>query len=169
MIEWDDTPEDIGLADGGRINVVSFGWLFNNYDLDICDQWGEPLRMGFYSREAVRSERKRLNRLACITCNQIVVGQEEEYVWQLIGMHPSDYDRRNYLEEFLMAQMEIIFRSQPMARVLFFQQMGVHNSRLAGQWLHYGFYWLLVLTLGGVLLSTGEPARRLGASRHVKL
>ena len=86
VVKWTATPEDIGLADGGRINVVSFGWLFNDADLGLCDQWGKPppLGMGIYSREAVRAERRRLNQLACVTWNQVVVGLEEEYVWQLI-------------------------------------------------------------------------------------
>ena len=30
VVEWGDTPDDIGLADGGRINVVS---------LDGCLMW----------------------------------------------------------------------------------------------------------------------------------
>ena len=64
VVEWGDTPDDIGLADGGRINVVLFGWLFNDADLGFFDQWGEPpsLRRGVYSREAVRAERRWLNR-----------------------------------------------------------------------------------------------------------
>ena len=58
VVKWDSTPEDIGLADGGRINVVLFGWLFNVLDLGYFDQWGEPpsLRIGIYSREAPRAE-----------------------------------------------------------------------------------------------------------------
>ena len=38
VVKWVTTPEDIGLADGGRINVVSFGWLFNVADLGYFDQ-----------------------------------------------------------------------------------------------------------------------------------
>ena len=39
VVEWDTTPEDIRLSDGGRINVVSFGWFFNVADLGYFDQW----------------------------------------------------------------------------------------------------------------------------------
>ena len=57
----------IGLSDGGRINVVLFGWLFNVADLGYFDQWVEPppsLGRGIYSRETVRDERGRLTCLA---------------------------------------------------------------------------------------------------------
>ena len=46
VVGWDTTPEDIGFADGGRIDVVSFGWLFNAAKLGYFDQWGEPLSLG---------------------------------------------------------------------------------------------------------------------------
>ena len=41
-VKWDTTPEDHGLSDGGRINVVLFGWIFSAADLGYFDQWGEP-------------------------------------------------------------------------------------------------------------------------------
>ena len=37
VVEWDTSPQDIGLDDGGRIWVVFFGWLFNVADLGYFD------------------------------------------------------------------------------------------------------------------------------------
>ncbi len=61
-------PEDIGLSDGGRINVVLLDWLFNVADLGYFDQWGEPpsLGRGIFSQETVRAEGKEGNRLDCV-------------------------------------------------------------------------------------------------------
>ena len=42
VVDRDTTPEDQGLPDGCRINVVSFGWIFTVVDLHYFDQWGEP-------------------------------------------------------------------------------------------------------------------------------
>ena len=42
VVDWDLGPEDYGLPDGGRINVVAFGWIFSAADLGYFDQWGEP-------------------------------------------------------------------------------------------------------------------------------
>ena len=42
VVDWDTTPEDQFLPDGGRINVVLFGWIFKVVDLHYFDQWGEP-------------------------------------------------------------------------------------------------------------------------------
>ena len=68
VVQWDTTPEDIGLSGEGRSNVVSFGWVFNVADLGYFDQWGEfpSLARGIYSREAVKAEGSRLNCLACV-------------------------------------------------------------------------------------------------------
>ena len=99
----------------------------------------------------------------CVSMLRIIVGQEGEYVAQLIGTHPNDYDGQEYLEKIVIVQLEIIFQSQPIARVCFFQQMGAHNFRLAGRWLYYGFYQFLVLTLGRVLLTADRSGHRLGA------
>ena len=41
LVRWASTPGDINLVDGGRINVVSFGWLFTVADLSEFDWWGE--------------------------------------------------------------------------------------------------------------------------------
>ena len=41
-VNWDTTPDDHGLPDGGRINVVLFGWIFSVVDLGFIDQWGDP-------------------------------------------------------------------------------------------------------------------------------
>ena len=39
VVEWDSTPEDHKLPNGGRINVVSFGWIFSAAELGYFDQW----------------------------------------------------------------------------------------------------------------------------------
>jgi hypothetical protein len=46
MVNWDTTLEDHGLGDGGRINVVLFGWLFNVADLGYFNQCGGPFSLG---------------------------------------------------------------------------------------------------------------------------
>ena len=42
VVEWDTAPEDHGLPDGVRINVVLFGWVFSAADLGYFDRWEEP-------------------------------------------------------------------------------------------------------------------------------
>ena len=46
VVDWDTTLEDHGLGDGGRINVVLFGWLFKVADLGYFHQWEEPPLLG---------------------------------------------------------------------------------------------------------------------------
>ena len=48
-----------------------------------------------------------------------------------------DFDRREYLKEIVMAQMEVVFRLQEVVQLRFFWQQGAHNFRVAGQWLYY--------------------------------
>ena len=68
VVNWDTTPEDHSLPDGGRINMVLFGWIFNVVDLHYFDQWGEPPShgRGAFSQDSVRAEGDRLNSLACV-------------------------------------------------------------------------------------------------------
>ena len=49
-VGWGSTPGDHLFPDGGRIHVVSFGWLFSGSDLDYFDQWVQPypLHGGIY-------------------------------------------------------------------------------------------------------------------------
>ncbi len=42
LLEWGSTPGDYLLPDGGRINVLSFGWLLGREDLDYIDRWVRP-------------------------------------------------------------------------------------------------------------------------------
>ena len=165
MVEWDTLPEDIGLADGGRSWVVSFGWLYNVAELGYFDLWGVPrfLRTGHYSQEAVRAERRRLNGLAWVHGSRVVVGFEGVYVSQLFGTHPCDFNGQEYLKEAAMMQMGVILRSRPMVCIRFFWHMGAHNFRLAGRWLYYGFYWMLVLCSWGLLRTGNSPGHRFGA------
>ena len=45
-VDWDTTLEDHGLPDGGRINMVLFGWIFSVADLGFIDWCGEPPSQG---------------------------------------------------------------------------------------------------------------------------
>jgi len=49
VIGWGSTPGDHMFPDGGRIHVLTFGWLFSGVDLEYIDQWvgPSPLRGGF--------------------------------------------------------------------------------------------------------------------------
>ena len=66
-----------------------------------------------------------------------------------------------------MVQMGAILWSRPMVCTRFFRHMGAHNFRLAGQWLYYGFYWMLVLSLGGLLQMVNTPGHMFGVFRIV--
>ena len=63
VVDWDSGPEDHGLPDGVRINVVAFGWIFSAADLGYFAQWEEPPshRGGTYGQAALNAERGRLN------------------------------------------------------------------------------------------------------------
>ena len=63
-----------------------------------------------------------------------------------------------------MAQVEVIFRLPHVVHIRFFLHLGAHNFRLAGRWLYYGLYRMLVLTSGCLLLTGNGSGRRLGAS-----
>ena len=67
-VEWDTAPEDHGLPDGVRINVVSFGWVFSATDLGYFDQWQEPPSHlgGTFSRAALNAECGWLSGLGCV-------------------------------------------------------------------------------------------------------
>ena len=50
---------------------------------------------------------------------------------------------------------------------VFFWHLDAHNFRLAGRWLYYGLYRMLVLTSGGFLLTGNRPVHRLGGFQIV--
>ena len=66
-----------------------------------------------------------------------------------------------------MAQMEVIKRSPTNVHVRFFQHLDALNFSLAGRWLYYGLYRMLVLTSGGLLLTGTTLGRRLGGFRII--
>ena len=115
----------------------------------------------------MRAERRWSNSLACVHRSQVVVIFEEVYVSQLFRTHPCEFNGREYLKEVVMVQMGIIFWLPPMVRILFFWHIGAHNLRLAGRWLYYGFYWMLVLSSGGLLRTGSTLGHRFGAFRIV--
>jgi hypothetical protein len=61
-----------------------------------------------------------------------------------------------------MTQLEVIRKSLTNMQVVFFWHLDTHQFRLAGRWLYYGLYRMLVLTSGGSLLTGGYPVRKLG-------
>ena len=64
-----------------------------------------------------------------------------------------------------MTQMEVIKKLATNVQVRFFWHLDAHQFKLAGRWLYYGLYQMLVLTSGGFLLTGGVSARRLGGFR----
>ena len=92
LVKCDSTTEDIGLSDGSIINMLWFGWLFTGLDLHCFDQWGPPhLSCRIYNEAFVRVIRRREIRLGCVSRNQVIIDQEEEYIGQLIGMLVGDH------------------------------------------------------------------------------
>ena len=88
VVDWDETLEDHSLPDGGKVNVVSFGWMFNVVDLHYFDPWGEPPlhERGTFS-QTVRAMGDPLNILSCVCRLQVLNDQRGEYVAQIFGTH----------------------------------------------------------------------------------
>ena len=63
--------------------------------------------------------------------------------------------------------MEVVRNSGTDVQVRFFRHLDTNQCRLAGRWLYYGLYRMLVLTSGGVLRTGGVPAHKLGGFRIV--
>jgi hypothetical protein len=63
--------------------------------------------------------------------------------------------------------MEVVRKLGTDVQVRFFRHLDSQQCRLAGQWLFYGLYRMLVLTLGGVLRTGGVSANKLGGFRIV--
>ena len=93
VVEWDSTPEDHKLPDGGRINVVTFGWIFSAVDLGYFYQWEEPppLWRGVDGQAALNAELRRLNYLSYINQMQVRVDQRAEFFSQLFGTHCGNF------------------------------------------------------------------------------
>jgi hypothetical protein len=64
--------------------------------------------------------------------------------------------------------MAVIRRSSANVLVAFFRRLDFDQVRLAGRWLTYGLYRMLVLTSGGSLLTGALSARQLGGFRIVQ-
>ena len=82
---------------------------------------------------------------------------------QIFGTHSGVFLGREYLKEVIMA----IQRSPINIHVRVFWHLDAHNFRLACQWLYNGFYWMLVITSGGLLLTGTRPVQRLGGFQIV--
>ena len=169
VVEWGTTPKDHRIPDGGRINVVLFGWIFIAADLGYFDQWGEPPshRGGTYSRAALNAERGQLNGLGCVNGMRVPDDRRGEYVAHLFGTHRGNFLGQETHEEVILTQMEVLRKSATALQVRFVRHLDADQVRLAGQRLCYGLYRMLVLTSGGFLLTGGVSARRLGGFRIV--
>ena len=68
VVDWDTAPEDHILLDGGRINVVAFGWIFSATVLGYFDLWKErPSHWGgTFGQAALNAERGWLNALVTL-------------------------------------------------------------------------------------------------------
>ena len=86
---------------------------------------------------------------------------------QLFEMHCGDFSGRENHKEVIMTQMEVIRKSATNVQVRFFWHLDAHQFRLAGRWLYYGLYRMLVLKSGGFLMTGGVSTRRLGGFRIV--
>ena len=168
-VGWGSTPGDHLFPDGGRIHVVSFGWLFSISDLEYFDQWVPPhhLRGGYFSPNLLDAERRRLIGLGYISQLRVRVGRIEGFMFQLFGTRPFDFRGQWGHEEVILTQMEVVRRSGTDVQVRFFWHLDTHQCRLAGRWRYYGLYRMLVLTSGGVLRTGGVPAHKLGGFRIV--
>ena len=113
VVGLDSTPGDHEFPDGGRINVVSFEWLFSAAELDYFDQWGvpSPPRRGVYCRAALNAERRRLQLLGYIGRIRVLDDRRAEFISQLFGTHRGDFHGRGGHEEVILTQMEVIRKS----------------------------------------------------------
>jgi hypothetical protein len=152
VVEWDLALADHGfLAFTGRVHVVAFGWIFSAADLGYFDQWEEPpLRWrGVFCRIALNAERRRLADLGYIDNGlRVLDGQRGAFIAQLFGANCGDFNRYERHEEIVIAQMAVIRRSLVNVLVGFFRRLDYDQVRLAGRWLYYGLYRMLVLMSG---------------------
>ena len=93
VVDWDSGPKDHQLPNGGRVNVVAFGWIFNAADLDYFSRWEEPPSHlgGTYGRAALNAERGRLNGLGYVNRMRGPDDRKAEFVAQLFGTHLGDF------------------------------------------------------------------------------
>ena len=107
-----------------------------------------PLQRGVYCQAA-------LNDLGYINQLWVLVDQRVAFVSQLFGTHRGNFFRQERHEEVIITQMEVIRKLSRNVQVGFFWSLDTHHFRLAGRWLYYGLYRMLVLTSGGSLLTGG--------------
>ena len=171
MVGWDSALADHGLSAGVRVNVVAFGWIFSSNDLDYFDQWGvPPLRWrGVFCQIALNAERRRLVDLGYIDNRlRVLHGQRGAFVAQLFGASRGDFNRQERHEEIVITQMAVIGRSGGNVLLDFFRRLDYDQVRLAGRWLNYGLYRMLVLTSSGSLVTGPLSVRQLGGFRIVQ-
>jgi hypothetical protein len=89
------------------------------------------------------------------------------FVSQLFGKYYGQFSGQQMHKEVVMTQLEVIRKSSTNVQIGFFRHLDTHQFRLAGQWLYYGLYRMLVLTSGGILRTGGVPAHELGGFRII--
>jgi hypothetical protein len=171
VVEWDSALADHGFLAELRVHVVAFGWIFSAADLVYFDQWEEPpLRWrGVFCRIALNAERRRLVDLGYIDNRlRVLHGQRGAFVAQLFGASRGDFNRHERHEEIVITQMAVIGRSGGNVLLDFFRRLDYDQVRLAGRWLNYGLYRMLVLTSSGSLVTGPLSVRQLGGFRIVQ-
>ncbi len=99
---------------------------------------------------------------------RVLDGQQGAFVAQLFGANRGNFTRHDRHEEIVITQMAVIRRSSANVLVAFFRRLDYDQVRLAGRWLYYGLYRMLVLTSGGSFLTGALSARQLGGFRIVE-
>ncbi len=143
-VDWQTTPANVGLAEGGTICVIRFSWLFAVGDLAWIDLWQvEQSEDGQIRNTESLAARRQVNSLDSIHHLRVRTGREYLYANRLPGIH-----RIPCNEEDIVLHTEVLHKSDRRARRQFFLQRDIDNIRLIRRWLTYGFYRVLVFTAG---------------------
>jgi hypothetical protein len=105
--------------------------------------------------------------LGYITRLRVPDAQRVAFVSQLFRSHHGHFSGQDRHNEVVMTQLEVIRKSLTNVRIGFFCHLDMHQFRLAGRWLYYGLYLMLVLTSGGSLMTGELLAHKLGGFRIV--
>ena len=95
---------------------------------------------------------------------RVIYSHEIQYVSQLVGTPGENMRGRRYVEEVVLAQLEIIVQS-PSREVLnwFFRQLDASNVPLFGRWLCFGFFRMLSITSSGELCAPNVLDYQIGS------
>jgi len=161
IVRWDLTPGDFGFASADvacarKIHVLWFGWLFLVAELEYCsNQWEEPCWLSGVVNVRLLAEARSWERwMDYVSHRRVICGQEIQCVSQLVGTPVGNMHGRRYIEEVVLAQLEILVQSPDREFLKWFsRQLDASNVPLFGQWLCFGFFHMLSITLSGELLA----------------